>query len=67
MDTLTQAHAAVSGRYRLEREIGAGGSAIAYIAHTSGAIARSRSKFCARRVVVVLNWFEELKQRVRSR
>jgi len=33
MDTLAQAHAALSARYRLEREIGAGGMAIVYLAH----------------------------------
>jgi serine/threonine-protein kinase len=33
MDTLAQANAALSARYRLEREIGAGGMAIVYSAH----------------------------------
>ena len=43
---LTRLTAALADRYRIERELGAGGMATVYLATTSATTATSRSRCC---------------------
>ena len=51
-DPITRLNAALEGRYRIEREIGAGG------------VAQDPTVVTGLSVLVVANWFQELRERM---
>ncbi len=63
-DPVTRLNAALQGRYRIEREIGEGGMATVYLADDLKHERKVALKVLKPELHLVLNWIEELRQRV---